>query len=163
MDPVSILSVLGTSIAITKSVSDFLNTLITQTQSADRSLQQLSREVADFQSLLQRMSDDLADPSMQIAAFETQTGNVGAHWKAVQQAISTCNVRLKELQDLFQRLASASPGPRSISGKLLQGVRLNFADSDIQFYRSEIMHYEKTIALSLQMIIVYEKTIELRS
>ncbi|OCK73885.1 hypothetical protein K432DRAFT_220892 [Lepidopterella palustris CBS 459.81] len=151
MDPVSILSALGTSVAITKNVVETLNTLISQTQNADRLLQQLHREVTDFQSVLQRMNHDFSDRQMRAAAFETQTGNMGAHWNAVLQAILKCNERLEELEKLLKRLAGSS---NITSNKIVKGFRQKFASSDIQFYWSEIKDYKENIALNLQMILV---------
>lgn len=159
MDPLSILSVLGTSVTITKSISEILDNLVAQTQNADRSLLQLRREVVDFENLLQRMSDDLTEPSMQITTLETHTGNVGAHWKAVRHAIRTCNKRLEELKALLDKLNGTSSTHNLMSSKLVKGIRLNFAESDIQFYRSEIKDYRDNIALTLQMIVVYESRV----
>lgn len=154
MDPASILTVLGTSIAITKNVSDFITDLVSQTQNADRSLEQLRREVVDFQDVLQRLSDSLADPAIQTAAFETQTGNIGAHWRAVRRTMGTCSERLQELEELLSRLTGASATSNWVGGRFVRGVRLNFADSDIQFYRSEMRTYKENIGLNLQLIAV---------
>jgi chromosome segregation ATPase len=151
MDPLSILSATGTAIGITKNVAEFLNTLIAQTQNADRLLQQLYREVREFEGVLQRMNHDFSDRQMRAAAFETQTGNIGAHWNAVLQAILKCNERLEELEKLLKRLAGNSS---VTSNKMVKGFRLNFATSDIQFYQSEIEAYKKNISLSLSMILV---------
>ncbi|KAH8898650.1 hypothetical protein GQ53DRAFT_877674 [Thozetella sp. PMI_491] len=151
MDPISILSALGTSISVTKTVAETLNTLISQTKNSDRALQQLCREVTDFQSILQRMKDDFSDPTMRVAAFESQTGSVGAHWTAVLHAILKCNERLDELYRLVKDLSGSSA---FTANSVLRGVRINFAASDIQYYRSEIKDYKDNIALNLQMILV---------
>jgi chromosome segregation ATPase len=152
MDPLSILSATETAIGITKNVAETLSTLIAQTQNADRSLEQLYREVTDFEGVLQRMNYDFSDQKMRAAAFETQTGNIDAHWNAVLQAILKCNERLEELEKLLKRLAGNSS---VTSNKIVKGFRLNFATSDIHFFQSEIEAYKKNITLSLSMILVY--------
>lgn len=145
VDPVSILTVLGTSIAITKNVSDSITNLISQKQNADRSLEQLRREVVDFQDVLQRPSDSLAGPKMHATAFETQTGNIGAHWRVGRRTMATCSERLQELEELLSRLTGASTTPNSVGGRFVRGIRLNFTDSDIQFYKSEMRTYKENI------------------
>lgn len=152
MDPFSILSATGTALRITKILSDILNKLITQTNNADRNLQQLYQEVTSFANVLQLLNNDFSDHRMRVAAFETQTGNVGAHWNAVTQAIVKCNERLDELQKLLMRVDGSS---RVASSGLVKGFKLNYAIGDIVFYQSEIRRYRENIALSLNMMIVY--------
>ena len=100
------------------------------------------------------MTDMLSDPTTQNTSFETQTGNIGAHWRAVRRTVATCGGRLEELEGLPKNLSGTSTSSTSVGGRFVWGVRLNFADSDIEFYRSEIRTYKDNIGLNLQLIAV---------
>jgi Fungal N-terminal domain of STAND proteins len=151
MDPFTILGATGTAVGLAKNISSTLSSIISQTSNVDRSFKQLHREVSDFQLVLQQLEHDFSNPQVKAAAFERQTGHLGAHWKAVLSFVAECNQRLDELDKLVKGMAGTTSFTQS---KPVKAWRLDYASGDVQYYRDEIRDYKSNISIILQMIAV---------
>ena len=82
MDPLPILSAIGTAIGITKNVAETLNTLLPRYKiRIDHFGNCTGRWGREFEGILQRIwTTNFSDPPMRAVA------NMGAHWNAVLQA-----------------------------------------------------------------------------
>jgi hypothetical protein len=107
--------------------------------------------VSDFQLVLQQLEHDFSNPQVKAAAFEKQTGNIGAHWKAVLNFVAECNERLDELDKLVNGMAGTTSFTQS---KPIKAWRLDSASKDVQYYRDEIKDYKSNLSIILQMIAV---------
>jgi hypothetical protein len=126
-----------------------INGFVGDVRSIDDKIQTLHQGLNSLSQILTGVS--LAWTSNpEVAA--AQSGPDGQLWVSVKDSISRCAAVLNKFEQLLNRVSTDSGTNRSIWGRSVSKIKLNFNTNDIDGFRTEIDIYHRVLIIALNSI-----------
>lgn len=81
-----------------------------------------------------------------------QTGPDGNLWICVKESVGNCEVALKKLEDVLDKISADNGTSKGFMRKPVKQIRLNMNKKEIQGFGNEIQTYERALTIAFNAI-----------
>ena len=152
MDPISIISLAGSTTKTVYQISTQLYLFINRVKEADQSILALSNELSGLRRSLDAISTTLQNP---LVRSETAVASENTPiWAAVAGSLDDCRQSLQAFEHKivpYQR----EKGHRNLLRKSVTVWKLNISDADIRTIRDQANTHTSSLQIALQTINMY--------
>ena len=152
MDPISIISLAGSTTKSVYQISTQIYVFINRVKEADETLVALSTELSGLRRSLDAISNALQNP---LARSEKASAPENAPiWAAVAGALEDCRNSLQTFEKKIAPLVSEK-NRRTFLKKSITVFKLNLSDADIKAIRDQINTHSNSLQIALQTVNMY--------
>ena len=153
MDPISIISLAGSTTQAAYKISTQLYAFINRVKEADESLLALARELSGLRRSLDAISNILRNPLVR-SERATAPENIPI-WVAVAGALEDCRKSLEAFEKKVNPHRHEKISHRNVIRKSIAIWKLGLSDADIKTLRDQINTHTNSLQIALQTANVY--------
>jgi hypothetical protein len=152
MDPVSIVTAVGSAISAVVQVSERLCVFIKDTKDVGNAIKSIAVELESLRDVLEAMKYTLEGPTLKAAENALHAHESRGLWRSVKASISLCQTSVDKLRNALE---AVKPEASGFVGQAVRRFKLNLRDGEIQACRAEFRNHCDVISMALLMINVY--------
>ena len=152
MDPVSIVTSIGSVGGTVFKVSTRLYSFIKATKSVDKSIEALYDEVKRLEAVLTTAEATLTETAMKHTKDPTLA--IKGLWTSIENGVQDCRVTVEALDGLVQDVGTVT-GTNNLFEKTFRQLKLNLSTDEITAVRGRIHNHTICLQLALEMLSVY--------
>ena len=154
MDPISILTLVGSTTKVSWEIGNVLIDSVGAVRSVDENLKGFSREVDGLRRLLVSITTSLNDPALGLAEISNAKDANKDMWVAIYGAIEDCHDYLQKLRNEIVPLTKSDES-KNVFSQAVRALKLHLTKDDINKIRSHVQYHQLGLSTSLQMLNVY--------